>query len=98
MTAVTDLAIGLLAGLVGGAAFFGGLRWTIRRLPSARRPVLLATASFVVRGVLLAGLLVAVSAGSPVRVVAGLGGVLAVRTVMVRDARRETGEEASTWT
>ncbi len=98
MTVMLDLAIGLAAGIVGGVGFFGGLWWTVRRLPDARRPVLLATASFLLRGLLLASLLVLVAGGEPVRVVAGLVGVLAVRTVMVRRTRAASTEEGSTWT
>lgn len=96
---VLDLAVGLAAGSAGGVAFFGGLHWTVRRLPASRRPVVLATVSFVVRGLLLAALLVAAAGSSPIRVLAGLGGVLLVRTVLVRRVRRSLAAEGGeTWT
>ena len=49
-----DLALALAVGAVLGAWFFGGLLWTVCRLPSTRHPVLLVLASFVIR---LAGVL-----------------------------------------
>lgn len=39
----------LLAGVVIGAFFFGGLWWTVQRLPNSRHPAAMFLFSFVVR-------------------------------------------------
>lgn len=46
------LFISLLAGIMLGGAFYGGLWFTVRRLPLARHPALLALASFWIRSAL----------------------------------------------
>ncbi|MGD2042757.1 MAG: ATP synthase subunit I [Acidimicrobiia bacterium] len=95
---IADIGIGLAVGLIAGVVFFGGLRWTLDRLATARRPLLLTVASFMLRGVAVAGLLVLVSEGVLARVLAGLAGILVVRTVMVARVRREFEAEESSWT
>jgi len=97
---ILDLALGLVAGIAAGAVFFGGLRWTLDRLAASRRPLGLAAASFAVRSAAVAGLLVVVSGGSASRVLAGLAGLLVVRTVLVGRARRslaDAGREEAPW-
>jgi F1F0 ATPase subunit 2 len=95
---IADIGIGLVTGLVAGVIFFGGLRWTLARLATTRHPLLLTVASFVVRGAVVAGLLVVVSQGVLARVLAGLVGILAARTAMVALVRRELEAEESSWT
>ena len=100
-----DIVIGLITGAVLGLFFFGGLFWTVRRLPVSRRPTLLAFSSFLVRGLVVAGGVVLVSDGSLVRILTALVGVMAVRTVLVRmagdprpdDSRRPVDEGAGSW-
>lgn len=87
-----DVAIGLVAGTVAGALFFGGLHWTVQRLQDSRRPLLLASVSLIVRAFVLAGLLVVASDGRFLRIAVALAAILAVRTAMVRRARLEEGE------
>jgi F1F0 ATPase subunit 2 len=94
-----DIGMGLFAGMVAGAAFFGGLRWTVSKIPTVRYPALLAAASLLVRGAGLALVLVLVADGRFARVLGGLAGVLAARSVLVsltRSRIRTPGE--STWT
>lgn len=95
---IADLLIGFGAGALAGLVFFGGLRWTVERLPTAGRPGLLVSASFLVRTVVLVGVLVLASQGDLVRVLAGLAGVIAARTAIVAIARRDGTEEATRWT
>ncbi|MEX1279779.1 MAG: ATP synthase subunit I [Acidimicrobiia bacterium] len=95
---IADLLIGLGAGILAGIVFFGGLRWTVERLPLVRRPGLLISASFLIRTVVLAGVLVLASQGDLVRVVAGLVGVIAARTAIVALVRRGDREETTRWT
>ncbi len=94
-----DVLIGLILGAVAGAVFFGGLRWTVSRLPTAGRPLLLTSASFLVRTAVVVALLVTVGDGRLLRLLGGLGGILAARTVMVAVVRRRLAEvEESSWT
>jgi len=79
-----DIALGLTVGAVLGLFFFGGLLWTVRRLPGSRRPTLLAFSSFLVRGLVVAGGVVLVSEGSLVRILAALVGIIVVRTAFVQ--------------
>lgn len=78
------VGVGLLAGVVLGAVFFGGLMLTVRRLPTARRPAALALSSFVVRtAVVLAGL-AWVAQGDWRRLAGALVGLVAMRVMLVR--------------
>lgn len=87
MQTVMIVLAGALLGTVAGVVAFGGLSWTLARLPRSRSPGLLVAASLLVRLAVVALVaLVAASAGL-VAVVALLGGLLATRTVLVRRAR-----------
>lgn len=94
-----DVIVGAAAGIVAGIVFFGGLRWTVARLATSDRPLVVAGTSFLVRSAVVVVLLVAVADGEFARIVAALAGLLAVRFVMVATVRRslEADEEAS-WT
>ena len=85
---MTDLAKWLSYLLVGGGLgfiYFGGLWWTVRKLPRSRRPHLLTLASLFVRsGFVLAGLLLVAKAERWPSVVAALLGMIAVRWVLIR--------------
>ena len=93
-----DIVVGLVTGALAGLAFFGGLKWTVTRLGSSSHPMLLAVGSFVVRSVVIAGLIVAVANGSLTRVLAALIGILVARTVLVSLTRRQLEAEEATWT
>lgn len=96
---ILDVTLGALVGLVAGLVFFGGLRWTVSRLDTARRPAVLVISSLLMRVAVVAGALVVFSDGRLARVLAGLGGLLVVRTVMVSATRRELAAmEATSWT
>jgi F1F0 ATPase subunit 2 len=72
------------AGVALSVVMFGGLWWTLRRLPSAHRPALFALASFWMRlGVTVFGFYL-VTAGDWRRGVAALLGFLIGRSVLVR--------------
>lgn len=91
-TELIAVAAGLLAGVGAGVVFFGGLRWTVERVATARRPALLAVASLAVRMAVVVGVVLPLAlAGGWVPVVAALAGMLAVRTALVARARREGG-------
>lgn len=57
MTGIS-IILSLLAGVTLGGLFYGGLWFTVCRLPGARHPALLALASFWIRSLLVLGGLV----------------------------------------
>jgi F1F0 ATPase subunit 2 len=72
------------AGIALGCFYFMGLWWTVKRLPSARRPVLMNTASFLLRlAVALTGFYLILGAGWRMLAVSLLG-FIAVRVLLVR--------------
>lgn len=73
-----------LAGSLIGLLYFGGLWWTVRRIPSARRPALLTLSSYLVRVTACTGAILLVSQGRWERVLILLAGFLTVRFLMVR--------------
>jgi F1F0 ATPase subunit 2 len=79
---------GLLAALLGGvllgAVHFGGLWLTVQRLPTSRRPALLAMGSLAVRMAVIAAGFVLIVSGGLGHVAAAVVGLLAVRTLAVR--------------
>jgi F1F0 ATPase subunit 2 len=80
------LALALAAGLALGAAFFGGLWWTVRKGVSSRRPALLFLGSMLLRtSVVVAGLYI-VSDGHWQRLLAGLLGFALARFIVIRVA------------
>ena len=88
MSALT-LTLGLLAGLALGALYFGGLWWTVRRVPTWRRPERALLASFVVRALLVLPAFVALALQGPGPLVAALVGFLVARfAVQARTAPR----------
>ena len=76
---VPSLLLGLVAGLALGALYFGGLSWTVRRLPTWRRPQRALLVSYAARSlaVLPAFVLLALQGVAPL--LAAFVGFLAVR-------------------
>jgi F1F0 ATPase subunit 2 len=96
---IWDVTVGAIVGVVAGFVFFGGLRWTLSRLETARRPAVLVISSLMIRMAVVAGALVVFSDGRLARVLAGLGGLLVVRSILVSATRRELATmEATSWT
>ena len=74
----------LAAGIGLGLIYFGGLWWTVRRLPTWQRPELAFLASFAIRMVIsLVGLLLMVRAGVPY-LITGLVAMVLVRIYLTR--------------
>jgi len=79
------LLVGLAAGFAAGLAFFVGLRMTVDRLPSARRPGTMFLASLVLRMALAAGVLFALARWTDwPGVLAGAIGMIAARSMLLR--------------
>lgn len=82
-----DVVTVLLAGVGGlllSVPMFGGLWWTLRKLPEARHPALFAVASFVSRLAVTIGGVYVITAGDWRRAVAALVGLVAGRILLVR--------------
>lgn len=78
-------AISLGAGVLLGLAYFGGLWWTLGRLPERRRPHAWVALSFALRAlVVLAGFGLMVRLGGWWPPLFGLGGFQAARVALVR--------------
>jgi F1F0 ATPase subunit 2 len=87
MISVPYLLVAFFVGMGAGVFYFGGLWWTVRRLPSARHPALLTLGSFFVRtGLSLAAFYFA-SGGQWQRILASLLGFIIVRVFLVRRIR-----------
>jgi F1F0 ATPase subunit 2 len=87
---VAEVALWTLAAAGGasvGLLYFGGLWWTIRRLPDAGHPAALVLGSFAVRTALAGLAFFVLFAGDPSRLVAALGGFVLVRVGLVRRVR-----------
>jgi F1F0 ATPase subunit 2 len=86
---VSDGAIlGLLAGLALGLVYFGGLWWTVRRVPTWRRPERALLASFVARALLALPAFAALALHGPVPLVAALVGFLVARAALQASTAR----------
>ena len=81
------LVVPLVVGGLLGLFFFGGLWWTVQRLPTARHPAPFSLASMVVRmAVVLAGFYWLMD-GDWVRLLACAVGFLAARTAVIHRYR-----------
>ena len=73
-----------VAGITAGLLFFGGLKWTIQKLPLTRHPFALALASLFIRAAFIMGVLLFVGQREWQRYVVLLAGILLARLVAVR--------------
>ena len=87
MISVPYVLMAFFVGMGAGVFYFGGLWWTVRRLPRLRQPALLTLGSFFVRtGLSLAAFYFA-SGGHWERILASLLGFIIVRVFLVRRIR-----------
>ncbi len=76
------LVLALLAGILFGIFYFGGLWWTVQKITGSEKAYLISVASFVVRtAVVLAGFYLLLMSGSPY-LFAALAGFLVARTII----------------
>ncbi len=81
---IVEIIAAALAGIALGCFYFMGLWWTVKKLPSARRPALFNTVSFLLRlAVVLSGFYLILAGGWQVLAVSMLG-FIAVRILLVR--------------
>lgn len=83
------------AGILIGLFYFGGLRWTVNRLPRVRKPIIWVTGSFLVRGALtLLGFYFA-SRGEWKRILVCLFGFVVVRMIWTAKVKTAPGRGAA---
>ena len=87
MSETLNIILALLAGILLGAFFFGGLWWTIRRGVASPRPAAWFLGSLVLRAIIAAAGFIFVAQGDWRRLVACLLGFLLARLVVMRLAR-----------
>lgn len=74
----------MTAGAGAGALYFGGLWWTVRRLPGTRRPARWSLASFLLRAAAVMAIFYALADGNPVHWILLLTGFTLARLVLLR--------------
>ena len=93
MSDIPDFTLALVAGLLLGTFFFGGLWWTVQKGVPSERPALWFLGSLLLRtGVILAGFYL-VSQGHWSRLVACLLGFVIARFIVVKRLTRAPEEE-----
>jgi F1F0 ATPase subunit 2 len=78
------LALSVAAGLGAGLFYFGGLWWTVRKLPTVGNPWLWTVGSFTLRSAATLAVFYAVMGGHWERLLACVMGFFFIRIVMVR--------------
>jgi F1F0 ATPase subunit 2 len=83
----------LLAGILAGSVFFGGLWWTVKRLATAKHPALLMVGGAVLRTGLVLGVFLLAGRDHLDRMLAALVGFVIARIVIVRLTRPKPSTE-----
>jgi F1F0 ATPase subunit 2 len=93
MSDISAHALALLAGVLLGAFFFGGLWWTVQKGVTSGRPALWFLGSLLLRtGTVLAGFYF-ISQGHWSRLLICLFGFLIARFLLVKRLTRELGKD-----
>lgn len=79
----SEIIMPLGAGLGLGLFFFGGLLWTVRRIPGNTRPKTLVWTSFLIRQIITLAVLILVCRDEWVKWTAAMAGFLIVRTMLI---------------
>lgn len=88
----TRIVLAVIAGLLLGLFYYGGLWWTVRQLQTSRHLGLLFAGSFLVRTVVVIGGFFLVSGGDWLLIVASLVAFIGVRLVLTRRWGPEMGK------
>lgn len=95
MTEAISLVLAVLAGVVLGAFFFGGLWWTVNRSMVSAQPALLILGSFLLRSVVVVGGFYLALQGGWKCLVACLAGFLVSRALLTRIIGKRAPKTAS---
>jgi F1F0 ATPase subunit 2 len=83
VTSITDLILAFMVGIGTGIFYFGGLFWTVRRIPRSKNPTVLMTASFVFRTAVAVACLFLIMGSTWQPIAVSLLGFIAIRMVIV---------------
>ena len=86
---IGKLVLALVAGAAVGSFYFGGLWLTVRRVPTAHRPMLMAFGSFVIRIAVAAAVMIFLARIHWQLLVAFVVGFIIIRVVLVRVLGRD---------
>jgi F1F0 ATPase subunit 2 len=81
---ILQLTLAIVAGILLGAFYYGGLWWTVRRVQTAKSPGLLFGASFIIRTFIVIGGFWLVTQGDWPLILVCLAAFIGVRMVMTR--------------
>ena len=81
---IMQIALALIAGLILGAFYYGGLWWTVRQVQTSKQPGLLFAASFIVRTLVVIGGFWLVSHGDWLLILVCLAAFIGIRMVLTR--------------
>jgi len=93
MNDIAGIFLSLACGLLLGAFFFGGLWWTVRRLPTFERPALVVTCSLLLRTAVTLGGFFLLASGHWQRLLGCLAG-FALARLLARRAAPHLGRPA----
>ena len=85
---VLQFVSGTVGGGLAGWAYFRGLWWSTQRAVDAESPAQTIVLSFLVRGLLVAGVIAALFAWSPLAGYAAVVGFLVARRYVVKPVKR----------
>ncbi|OPL09561.1 MAG: hypothetical protein AVO33_00255 [delta proteobacterium ML8_F1] len=83
------MILGFFGGIVLGIIFFGGLYWSVNKLPTMKHPGLLMVVSMLLRMAILLGGLYFVMAGELKNLLAAVVGVILVKFVMIAKVKKD---------
>jgi F1F0 ATPase subunit 2 len=81
-TSLLVFAAALVGGMALGVLHFGGLWWTLRRLPGAQHPAILMVGSVLARSLVTVAGLYFIMGGAWQRLIVALGGFLVTRLML----------------
>jgi F1F0 ATPase subunit 2 len=81
---IAHLFLSFLAGILLGSLYFGGLWYTVRRLPTASRPAMLIIGSFLLRLAPFLAAIYLLAAAHWSNLLSAMAGVLLTRTLLIR--------------
>jgi F1F0 ATPase subunit 2 len=93
MNEIISYAMSLVAGVVLGYIFFGGLWLTVRRLPQMKHPMLWTFLSLILRmSISLIGFYLIARGGHWIQLLVCLVGFMAVRFVLAKPQKKQLSE------
>ncbi|MFW6140426.1 MAG: ATP synthase subunit I [Acidobacteriota bacterium] len=93
MNEILSYALSLAAGFVLGYIFFGGLWWTVSRLPKMKHPMLWTFLSLFLRlGISLIGFYLIARKGSWIHILICLVGFMTIRFILTTPKQKKMGK------